>query len=345
MILRKSALFATALFWGAHGWLLGFRPGSKHRQRISSGTRTRPLFAVEETDGIVLSGADTHIKEAWQSFLNRFQGDFDNYNQVLEDRRLGMDPREGGGHENFHCTLIPVSETSRLAAFFFDGNPDRIFRFRYYSLNCTGVDSFLTKKSDDNSFPGFAVMKLHTLNPELELLLRQHSENPLSWPKLFSSFGERNELEEKVDYLQGCDVVWSIEMDPIQHAYILDSDEADQNGGLHAVMVEGEAILDSTMIPGVKIRIRDQLSLYKDVFYINDRGFNVDTGGFIYGNQRGVPYRLERVARILDGKREVLNEDLEWTLGPQWRNEDTYQLKIDAIGGPSARMSRKPPES
>jgi hypothetical protein len=274
----------------------------------------------------------------WQHLLDRFQGDFDNYHQVVEDRKQNLLPREGGGHENFHCTLIPVSETGRLAAFYFDGNPQRIFRFRYYEL--------LPSSSDDNSGSATSTtrttnveMKLYTLHPELEGLLRSHSEEPLQWPSLFSEFEEVADAK-KIDYLPNCEVTWSLELDPEKHAYALEKDETD---GIHAVMVHGEAIVESTLLPGVQIRILDQLSLYKDVFYINDRGLDPKSGAFIYGNQRGVPYRLERVSKLFDGARHVVNDDLQWTLGPQFRTDSEYQSKLDAIGGPSAGMKRPPP--
>ena len=117
----------------------------------------------------------------------------------------------------------------------------------------------------------------------------------------------------------------------------------EKDNGTHAVMVHGEAIVESTLLPGVKIRILDQLSLFEDVFYINDRGLDPQTGAFFYGNQRGVPYRLERVSTLVGNERQIVNEDLKWTLGRQWRTEEDYQDKIDAIGGPSAKMSRPPP--
>jgi len=78
------------------------------------------------------NGDTIRHKMIWGRLLEWFQGDFDNYAQVFEDRKNGLLPRDGGGHEHFHCTLVPVTESSRLAAFFFDGNPNRIFRFRYY---------------------------------------------------------------------------------------------------------------------------------------------------------------------------------------------------------------------
>jgi hypothetical protein len=301
-----------------------------------------------------ISSDDT--TESIQQFLmERFQGDFDNYQQVVEDRALNLFPREGGGHEHFHCTLVPITNASRLAAFFFDGNPERIFRFRYYKINVV---------NDDTNNRVLAVeMKLHTLHPELELLLKSQSEDPISWPSLFQRFQPKDSSVDKVTLLPKCEVSWSVEKDPIQHAYTKDVPEEDQSdapeesvNSLHAVMVHGEAVVNSTIVPGMAIRILDQLSLYPDVFYINDRGFDPLTGEFIYGNQRGVPYRLERVAhfhpivsssnskgqvdQVLELERKVTNQDLAWTLGPKWRTRTEYENKLDCIGGPSAGINK-----
>jgi hypothetical protein len=269
----------------------------------------------------------------WKHLLDRFQGDFDNYEQVVKDREENLLPREGGGHENFHCTLIPVSETGRLAAFYFDGNPKRIFRFRYYELLLPSSED-----GDDlqNGVENGVEMKLYTLNPVLEALLRSNSEDPLEWPLIYSNFEAKE--GEKIAYLPNCEITWSLDIDPVQHSYTQSNSE---DNGIHAVMVHGEAIVDSTLIPGVKIRILDQLSLYENMFYINDRGLDPESGAFIYGNQRGVPYRLERVSSLENGKRTVVNEDLRWTMGGQWRSEEEYEGKLKAAGGASVGM--KPP--
>ena len=265
----------------------------------------------------------------WNYISNRFQGDFDNYHQVVEDRRQNLLPREGGGHEHIHCTLIPLSNTTRLAAFYFDGIPHRIFRFRYYEL-------VPPPQSNRHSQPTME-LRLYTIHPKLETLLRAKSEEPLSWPAIFESF-HVDSVQDKISRLPKCEVAWSLEMDPVDHAYALDHSETGQ--GVHAVMVHGEAILDSTMVPGSKIRVLDQLSLYEDVFYINDRGLDPDTGAFIYGNHRGIPFRLERVCNYRDGERLIVNSDLKWTLGPKFRTEQEYATKMKSIGGPSARMNK-----
>ena len=81
-----------------------------------------------------------------------------------------------------------------------------------------------------------------------------------------------------------CDVRWTWSRDPVLHSYAAGKQ---QDGDMHAVMVHGEALVDSQMVPGQTILIRDQLSLWNDRLWIHDRGFHPHTGAFIYGNQLG----------------------------------------------------------
>ena len=194
-------------------------------------------------------------------------------------------------------------------------------------------------------------MMLNTLHPELEKVLKSEASNPLSWPSIFESFEPTKESEAKVTRLKNCEISWSFQIDPVQHSYLADTpekDEEEESKFPHAIMVHGPTIVNSTIIPGMQIRIVDQLSLYPDVFYINDRGFDPTTGAFIYGNQREVPYRLERVSTISSNtssedeglQRIVTNSDLEWTMGPEFRSVEEYEVKLESIGGPSVGMNR-----
>ncbi len=286
----------------------------------------RPSVRMISTSSFVIHNNNDDVSSStdlWKTLLDRFQGDFDNYQQVLQDRQDGLYPKEGGGHEHIHCTLIPVTEQTRLAAFYFDGMPQAIFRFRYYHLqpvteqNCVvAVDT-----------------TLYTLHPQLEAQLRSLSLEPMLWPDIF-----RNFTDNRINLLPNCEVRWTWEMDPVQHAYAASYHSTDEAAGIHAVMVHGQAIVDSQMAPGTKILIQDQLSLWADEFWIHDRGYDPnDTTKFIYGNQRGIPYRLDRVTRIEHGDRRVTSHDLRWTLGPSFRTEAMYQEKLEAVGGPSAK--------
>jgi len=355
MLAKTLHIWIIALAWSFHCSCSFTASTCCNEGNFGTGLKCRQNTAlygeVNANRGLAHQNSDSSQNNAiYIHLLKHFQGDFDNYRQVVIDREENLTPREGGGHENFHCTLIPLSKTSRLAAFYFDGNPERIFRFRYYELLSP------TSRDKENSEDEEACieMKLYTLHPDLERELRCCSDEPLRWPGIFDSFEVENE-SNKIKYLPNCEIRWSVDMDPLEHAYALDHKESKQNkqeqDSIHAVMVHGEAIVDSTIIPGVKIRILDQLSLYEDTFYINDRGLDPESGAFIYGNQRGVPYRLNRVTRFVQNEedqleRQVVDDDLKWTIGKSWRSSEEYDSKIEAIGGFSAAMSgKKPPSS
>ena len=279
----------------------------------SSVQRTKSKLS-EKTESTIATTDDDSL--LWKTLANRFQGDFDNYAQVVQDRERGMLPKEGGGHEHIHCTLLPLSEDSRLAAFYFDGQPQAIFRFRYYKMvNRPEMDAVDTI--------------LYTLDPILEKKLRE-CKDPLEWPLIFAHFSKDQE-HPVVHLLEKCDVRWSFTRDPKLHSYVTDSKTEDKKG-IHAVMVHGQALVQSQMMLPERqtILIKDQLSLYENEFYIHDRGFNPDTMEYIYGNQREVPYRLERVTTGLN--RRIVNPELKWTLGTNYRTPEEYQTRMEVIG-------------
>jgi CpeT/CpcT family (DUF1001) len=333
-----------------------------------------------------------------ETLLTWFQGDFDNYHQVVDDRRQNLAPREGGGHEHIHCSLIPVTQTSRLAAFYFDGQPAAIFRFRFYRLQiavataAAAAVNAATLVNGDPVSPTVAVdTLLYTLDTALELKLRACAD-PLQWPSIFCHHVWEQEnamalldtgtIDDETDatmdvalaavrykcvtLLPNCEVRWSTRLDPILHSYALsksldDNDSLESNSsdisgeGLHAVMVHGSALLDSQMLPGQKILVYDQLSLWSDALWIHDRGYNPDTMDFIYGNQRGIPYRMQRVTSIQctpggTGSREnpppvtcdrtVTDQALAWTLGSLYRSPAEYDAYMQTIGGKSTTAQR-----
>merc|ERR1712226_92373 len=114
-------------------------------------------------------------------------------NQVCSDRSNDLLPRQGGGHEHFHVTLIPlpinilpdsrdlfpvenkneISCGAVVAAYYFDGMPNRIFRLRMYTLYCDNE----CRETGDR-----VKMKLFTFNPILEGRLREKSASSVeSW--------------------------------------------------------------------------------------------------------------------------------------------------------------------
>jgi len=279
---------------------------------------------------------------------NRFQGDFDNHIQILENDALQKAPREGDGHEHIHCTLVPITPSSsllteldvgekevvmRIAAFYFDGIPSKIFRLRFYLLY-----TVTEKKSNE------VEMELYTLDHAIEKSIREKSTSPQVWNDILQTFVSQQQQQQPTEHkmfqkLQGCDVAWSTSHSTTRHSYLyhtsnynsttpsLPSSSVKDNTAYHAVMkaVNG-TILESQMMPGSYVHIQDEISFWENDFWLNDRGYVVGKYGeeFVYGNREGVPYKMTRVALFEMEeeeeeeecwKRRVVREDLAWTLG------------------------------
>ncbi|CAM9435714.1 unnamed protein product, partial [Ectocarpus sp. 6 AP-2014] len=74
------------------------------RSRVSQKVQRSCTSVDSHTPGGGLSGDDP--RDAMVSeLLQLFQGEFDNYDQVVADRKAGMTPGPGGGHEHIHCSL------------------------------------------------------------------------------------------------------------------------------------------------------------------------------------------------------------------------------------------------
>ena len=332
--------------------------------------------------------------------LSRFQGDFDNYEQVYQDRQNGMTPKEGGGHEHFHVTLLPLDirllpnqflmnqdheeedqqkrkvEGAVLASYYFNGIPSKIFRLRLYTFTTTGSNN--DDVNDDDACK--VEMKLYTLNPKLEGQLRQSSDDLLSsWMKLIQQYiiNEQKDHDDNNDGLSSfctelkrCDILWTKQPDPIRHSYftttipsnttittneIIEKEKVDPSNAFHAIMMNdhdiGGVLLESQMIPGLQLRIQDELSLWENELWVNDRGHNDETGDMVYGNYLGIPYKMKRVSSLLvDSQnndecdendassstirfsRKILDSKLSWTLGDEFRTKEEYMSKMKDIG-------------
>ena len=245
-----------------------------------------------------------------------------------------------------------------MAAFYFDGLPDRIFRFRLYSLwsrddddgnsECSGSANGSTTQDAEEAATATTTapcgMTLYSLSAETEGMLRGLSGRPMEWGAALERYLGSASPVEPFRELSGCDVEWTPDPDPDRHAYAYGtSSRLHPDDAHHAVMVNGEATIPSMMNPGSLIRVVDELSLWSDDFWINDRGFDPDTGNFIYGNQKGVPYKMRRVASLVGvgtkQERRIDNEELAWTLGDEFRSVEQYKEKMDAIGGMSTVLN------
>jgi hypothetical protein len=234
-----------------------------------------------------------------------------------------------------------------LAVYYLDGQPHRIFRIRLYTIfqdhHHLSSSSQPTQKDDV-----FVRMKLYLLHPQLEAQIRQCS-NVAEWTSRVYQFMTQNTMDtsrlssidanKHFQALQNCDVLWMSQPDPLRHGYLTttsshpqDCSEITSSKGIHAYMMydfQNQGVLvDSQTTPGLKIRIQDELSLWENYLWINDRGYPEHSNTFIYGNWKGIPYKLERVStfrtilqaeslRTSDNRiqdRQVIHPSLEWTL-------------------------------
>jgi len=229
--------------------------------------------------------------------------------------------------------IMPSFYSFVLAAYYMDGEPSKIFRFRLYSLLPTtvGTQKIDTKtKNNNNQQEAYhenlnVLLKIYTVDPTIMLQIRLNARSPEKWENILQNslnHENANNTEQSqtpnnlFQLLQGCNVLWAPSYNPKRHSYLFDVDFESQNnctcsitndislmledGSFHAIMLnETGAIVDSMMSPGKRIRIQDELSLWGEpssALWINDRGFDADSGDFIYGNRKGVPYKMDRVA-------------------------------------------------
>jgi len=418
----------------------------------------------------------------------------------VKDRQNELLPREGGGHEHFHVTLLPIdvdrllhslggsgssssggsgdnnnhNDSSRarhlfptgvverseicddgdddddgasvnaginaginagavLAAYYFDGMPQRIFRLRMYTLYCPEdeIENEIENEnaienenergqnndastSSSSSKPPIIQMKLFTLDKSLEGKLRACSESAVEdWENilqdhLLQNFNDSHDdgdddgdgdgvgdaqqnIQDIFQEMHRCDIQWTFEPDEIRHAYVKDysphqTDESSPSTRpsppppppvlpvptpVHAIMMHdhdiGGVLLESQMMPGTYIRVQDELSLWENELWINDRGHDAeDIERLVYGNWGGVPYQMKRVSTLVVESSVVLDMDsaddndasceaastggryrrkgvdksIEWTMGKAWRTEEEYEEKMAAIGGTSTKMNR-----
>lgn len=232
-------------------------------------------------------------------FLEYFRGEFDNYEQVSEQRKLGIQPREGGGHEHIHCSLVQLSDDMLFARYYFNGDPSVVFRSRLYKVYAS-----------DETEHGVVEMRIFRFYEETERLLKasNYDISAISWDD-----------DDIYDWLEGCEVYWE--------RYKVDEGEDDAgsrdlgiSSGTRFVgyMKGGGCELYSREIDG-RIRVMDDLLLTADDLWVADRGFD-ESGHFVYGNRRGRPYKMKRV-----NKQSGSSDPAYWTLSSNIPAPEGYE--------------------
>eukprot|EP00586_Coscinodiscus_wailesii_P016208 CAMPEP_0172513954 /NCGR_PEP_ID=MMETSP1066-20121228/256626_1 /TAXON_ID=671091 /ORGANISM="Coscinodiscus wailesii, Strain CCMP2513" /LENGTH=296 /DNA_ID=CAMNT_0013294429 /DNA_START=54 /DNA_END=941 /DNA_ORIENTATION=+ len=219
-------------------------------------------------------------KNLLDDLLSYFQGDFDNYHQVLHDRQNSRLPGDGGGHEHFHCTLLPLSSSSSsipslpvdsrllLAVYYLNADPSIIFRMRVYA--------FAAEDKDDERDTVVRTRLFH-LTPDAEGAIRKSSHCVASWEEVLGPY-----LPSCLVSLPRCDILWRRgAYDPVRHDYLINGENASPAPpaeAFHALLEHSSAVVNSLVTVGKKIIVKDELSLWENELWINDRGFDYETG-------------------------------------------------------------------
>jgi len=221
-----------------------------------------------EPESLVTPRVPTREARMLDSFLELFDGHFDNHAQVAANDEAGLTPREGGGHEHIHCSLRPVCINGAdgahvLASYYFNGQLQAVFRERLYSFEAL---------SEDEQFGSCVRMCIYKLREDVSSRLRAGGSGATE----DVAFTAANDLSE-----------------------VLRVPEADVFWRWCGERFEGEMRQESLTIvserSGRDLVVRDDVALWQDALWVNDRGTDAETGAYVYGNIHGVPYKMSRV--------------------------------------------------
>lgn len=221
----------------------------------------------------------TRARQNLRDFVTFFCGDFDNADQIANERAHNIFPGEGGGHEHIHCVIAPVGNDILFARYYFNGDPTKVFRTRVYSVS-----------PGNSGRTGIVEMRILRLYEEAEQRLREsgYDLSCISWE---DEDGERTDMYE---WMRGCEVFWE-RYTPVNG----ENDEATQalgiSGGDRFIgFMKGGGCEVFSKIIGQRLRVMDDLLLTSEDLWVADRGFD-ESGNFVYGNRRGIPYKMRRI--------------------------------------------------
>lgn len=203
-------------------------------------------------------------------------GKYDNKIQADNDFLNGKPTAKDGGHEYVEASITKynmqdhTSQSNLVASYWFGNDPEKVpFRFRLYQLET------------DCSGEYIAVMKLYKPTDATNEKLKSVS---FDLDKYLPSIDD-------FELLTGCDVGWS--------------DELSFNGNTapcyKGVLVHGSCTVCSQNDPNLELIIKDELYLWDNTLWINDRVYT-KAGQLIIGNTEGVPYKMVKNSDSSDEK-------------------------------------------
>jgi hypothetical protein len=237
--------------------------------------------------------------EIFSKWLEWFRGDFDNFEQVVEERNQNIFPREGGGHEHIHCAIQPLfckpdGHVLLYAKYYFNGNPDVVFRFRVYE-----------------AFPSVSPYDPNETVLEMKIL-RFYQEAAKRLKDLNFDIFQLDWNSDMYEYLVGCEVYWSFQNSV--------HDKVGEGPHFIGFMKGGGCSVYSPETKDI-IYVKDDLILTPNHLWVNDRGFD-RCQNYIYGNQRGIHYQMRRV---------MSGDVLDWTTAKGQNPKPEIATKIEQL--------------
>lgn len=257
--------------------------------KLSDGVPTTPYSTASIVHRLLWY---TRARQNMLDFVTFFCGDFDNADQIADERSRNILPGEGGGHEHIHCKIEPIGNDMLFARYYFNGEPTRVFRTRVYSVS-----------PGTSGRTGIVEMRIFRLYEEAEQRLREsgYDLTCISW----EDEGDR-EKTDMYEWMRGCEVFWE--------RYTPENDEDDEarhvlgicGGDRFIGFMKGGGCEVFSKIIGQRLIVMDDLLLTSEDLWVADRGFD-ESGNFVYGNRRGIPYKMRRI---------VEGSPHSWTLSP-----------------------------
>ena len=199
------------------------------------------------------------------SITGWFVGIYDNRKQSSRDTAKGKPTARDGGHEHVIASIRPhpLHTDVLISSYYLNSTSQAPFRFRYYQL----------LKSDDGVYD--ATMKLFKPKESLASQLKT-ADYALDYsePPLLSEFEE----------ITGGDIGWR------RSKHIKTWLRGDH---YHGSLVNGTCTTTSQLNPNMTITIKDDLHLWRNELWINDRVYGPN-GELLIGNIFNIPYKLKK---------------------------------------------------
>lgn len=264
------------------------RPCTRPVHVCSTTPRASPRASTSVTPSTA-SSTGAAKSAVLERFLSWFRGDFDNCDQASDDRRPENGISFRNRHQQIHCRLqplpqsdfAPADESVIFATYWYNGNPDLVYRRRVYSVK---QSSESTENGEDRSLLDMAIYKMSYLHEMKVMSAAGRLENI-----------ELGSLSDSTlyEHLDAARILWRFVDGPHDGDGFLSNEPH-----FIATMPTGGFVAASGF------RYEDELVLTKEDLWVCEQVYSPE-GNLVGGNAELIPHKMRRVRR--DG-------DLRWTL-------------------------------